>query len=129
MPGPEWLRTRYPQEKWTSAFTANVSIGQGYVLTTPLQLAVMAARVATGKAVVPVLVRPREGAVPATFASLGLAPASLDAIRSGMIACVNESGGTGIAARCFSGFRAEDTDTDSTTEGGEGDCKCFGKHI
>ena len=42
---------------WRIGDTINASIGQGYVLTSPLQLAVMAARIATGRAVVPRLIR------------------------------------------------------------------------
>src|SRR3982751_2235191 len=30
MPGPEWMQVHHPQERWSSAQTANVSIGQGY---------------------------------------------------------------------------------------------------
>ncbi|MEA3210882.1 MAG: penicillin-binding protein 2 [Chthoniobacter sp.] len=48
MPGPEWMKLRYPQLKWTSAHTANVSIGQGYVLASPLQMAMAYAAVANG---------------------------------------------------------------------------------
>ena len=39
MPGPEWMQVHYPRERWTQAYTANVSIGQGYTLVSPLQLA------------------------------------------------------------------------------------------
>ena len=48
MPGPEWMRVHYPQEKWSTAYTANVSIGQGYVLASPLQMAMAYATVANG---------------------------------------------------------------------------------
>ena len=48
MPGPEWMKTRYPQLKWTSAHTANVTIGQGYVLASPLQMAMAYCAVANG---------------------------------------------------------------------------------
>src|SRR6184192_1391074 len=48
MPGPEWMQVHHPQERWTSAQTANVSIGQGYTLVSPLQLAVAYAAVANG---------------------------------------------------------------------------------
>ena len=47
-PGPEWMRIHYPSERWTSAYTANVSIGQGYDLVSPLQLAMVYATVANG---------------------------------------------------------------------------------
>lgn len=48
LPGPEWMRIHYPRERWSSAYTANVSIGQGYDLVTPLQLAMVYATVANG---------------------------------------------------------------------------------
>jgi penicillin-binding protein 2 len=48
MPGPEWMKDHYPKEHWTDAYTANVSIGQGFVLATPLQLAMAYSTVANG---------------------------------------------------------------------------------
>ena len=48
MPGPEWMKAKYPKEKWSTAYTANVTIGQGYVLASPLQLAMAYATVANG---------------------------------------------------------------------------------
>src|SRR5499427_3549636 len=48
MPGPEWMQVHHPQERWSSAQTANVSIGQGYTLVSPLQLAMAYAAAANG---------------------------------------------------------------------------------
>ena len=48
LPSPDWMRIHYPRERWTSAYTANVSIGQGYDLVSPLQLAMVYATVANG---------------------------------------------------------------------------------
>jgi penicillin-binding protein 2 len=48
MPGPEWMREHRPKEKWSTAYTANASIGQGYVLASPLQLAMAYSTVANG---------------------------------------------------------------------------------
>ena len=48
LPGPDWMRIQHPNEKWSSAYTANVSIGQGYDLATPLQMAMAYATVANG---------------------------------------------------------------------------------
>ena len=48
LPGPDWMRIQHPNEKWSSAYTANVSIGQGYDLTTPLQMAMAYATIANG---------------------------------------------------------------------------------
>src|SRR5204862_374083 len=47
LPGPDWMRIHYPRERWSQAYTANVSIGQGYDLVTPLQLAMVYATVAS----------------------------------------------------------------------------------
>src|SRR5690606_15345727 len=60
-------------ERWQGGETLVASIGQGFVLTTPLQLATMVARVASGTQVVPHLMRgvradaeqvPADGSVP-----------------------------------------------------------------
>jgi penicillin-binding protein 2 len=48
LPGPDWMHIHYPRERWSSAYTANVSIGQGYDLVTPLQLAMVYSTVANG---------------------------------------------------------------------------------
>jgi penicillin-binding protein 2 len=48
MPGPEWVKKNRPKERWTQAQTANLSIGQGFLLVTPLQMAVLASTVANG---------------------------------------------------------------------------------
>ncbi len=57
VPDPEWKMKRYKQ-KWAGGDTINCSIGQGYVLATPLQLAVMTSRMASGKMVKPRLFVP-----------------------------------------------------------------------
>lgn len=48
LPGPLWMSINHPRERWSSAYTANVSIGQGYVLVSPLQLAMCYVAVANG---------------------------------------------------------------------------------
>lgn len=45
LPNPSWKREYY-NDVWTKGDTINMSIGQGYVLANPLQLATMAARIA-----------------------------------------------------------------------------------
>lgn len=47
MPDPDWKRIRYG-ENWSTGDTYNASLGQGYVLVTPLQLTSMVATVANG---------------------------------------------------------------------------------
>ena len=74
----------------------NASIGQGYVLANPLQLAVMAARIASGRAIVPrLLLRPAARRSPSRSASI---PSISRIVRDAMFAVVND-GGTGGAAR------------------------------
>src|SRR5260370_1566584 len=46
MPGPEWMQIHHPQERASQAHTANVSIGQGYTLVSPLQLSMAYAAIA-----------------------------------------------------------------------------------
>ncbi len=91
---------------WQKGDTVVVGIGQGYILMTPLQLAVMAARIANGGyAVTPTLVHQiqhRDGTtVPAAreFPSLGLSPEHMALIREGMIRVTNDSRGTAYRAR------------------------------
>src|SRR3982751_1221825 len=56
VPDPQWMIQKYHRE-WQTYDTINMSIGQGMVLINPMQLAVMAARLATGKRVVPRLLK------------------------------------------------------------------------
>ncbi len=102
MPTRDWKRATY-NEGWQAGDTLNSGIGQGFVLATPLQLATMTARIARGAAVAPRLVRAIDGeAQPdAEAPSLGLRPATLALMRDGMIAVVNEQGGTAGRARIF----------------------------
>ncbi|CUX81056.1 MAG: penicillin-binding protein 2 MrdA [Roseibaca calidilacus] len=97
-PSREW-KARTRDADWRIGDTVNVSIGQGYVLTTPLQLAIMTARLASNRAVVPRLLRdPLERAVPQA-ASLDLRPEWLDMIRRGMAQSVNDRRGTAYSSR------------------------------
>lgn len=94
-PTKDWKLKRHGKD-WLIGDTINASIGQGYVLASPLQLAVMVSRVASGRAVVPRLVRARNGVeVPAPEApKLDIDPAHLAVARRGMWAVVNGSHGT-----------------------------------
>src|SRR4030095_5191982 len=59
MPSPTWLAKKY-HRKWQGYDSANTSIGQGYVLINPLQLAVMPARMGSGLLVQPQLLMKKE---------------------------------------------------------------------
>jgi len=92
-------------ERWQPGETVVCAIGQGFVAATPLQLAVMTARIANGGyAVEPWLVRPPTGrAVPTTPApSLGISPLSLALVREGMFEVVNGERGTARAQKLLS---------------------------
>lgn len=103
VPDPAWKRGRF-NRGWLGGETLLAGIGQGYVLATPLQMAVMTARLASGRAVVPQFVRPGRGQVRAPFADLGVRPELIRAVRRAMSAVVNEDGGTGGTARLDAGL-------------------------
>jgi penicillin-binding protein 2 len=89
---------------WQQGETLNTGIGQGSVLATPLQLATMAARLATGRKVVPHLVRseklpPGGDRRAPNFAPMGITAHAVALVLDGMNAVVNEQGGTAYAAR------------------------------
>jgi len=94
MPSPKWLEKKY-HRKWQGYDTANTSIGQGYVLINPLQLAVMPARLAAGKLLQPRLLM-TGGRKPAP--NIDADPAHLAIIREAMAAVVNGSG-TAVASK------------------------------
>lgn len=100
MPDPAWkLRAR--KDSWRDGDTFNVGIGQGAVLTTPLQLCVMTARLANGgKAVMPHVIRSFGGVerVLPPPEDMGLDPAHVAIVHSGMDAVTNQ-GGTGARSR------------------------------
>ncbi len=93
IPDPKWKQNRYKME-WYMGDTINTSIGQGYVLVTPLQLAVMTARIVTGKRVQPTLIYTEK---PVELESLGIAEEHIKVIREGMRKVTNEAGGTAFA--------------------------------
>jgi penicillin-binding protein 2 len=93
MPNPEWLKKKYDRE-WQGYDSANTSIGQGYVLINPMQLAVMPARLASGKLLQPRLLMTKGQPAP----SLQADPEHLEIIRKAMTAVVNGSG-TAVASK------------------------------
>ncbi len=97
MPTPAWKRGKLGRN-WLGGETVLAGIGQGYVLTSPLQLAVMTARAATGYAVTPTLVRPERGRQAPSFPPLGINDRHLKAVQRALRAVVEEPGGTGSRA-------------------------------
>jgi penicillin-binding protein 2 len=93
IPDPDWMMRKY-HRKWQGYDTVNMSIGQGMVLINPLQLAVMASRLATGKRVIPRLLKSKP-VVPQT--QLAVDQDHLDFIRKAMWGVVDH--GTAAAAK------------------------------
>lgn len=90
MPDSAWKLRKYDQQ-WSQSDTLNASIGQGYVILNPLQLAVMAARIASGKQVHPHLIQ-GEGT---RTGDLGYDPAHFEKVRRAMWEVVNGAGTAG----------------------------------
>jgi penicillin-binding protein 2 len=92
VPGRDWKRANY-DTGWRSGETIITAIGQGYLLTTPLQLAVMTASLANGgKLVTPRITRTTEAVLPAT--ELAIKPEHLAVVQRGMYRAVNRPNGT-----------------------------------
>ena len=93
VPDPAWKLAKYDRE-WQNFDTVNATIGQGYMLANPLQLAVMSARLATGRHVMPKLLlnAPRQG-----FEKVDFAPEHVTYVRQAMSDVVNGPGTAGRA--------------------------------
>jgi len=93
VPDPAWKLKKYDQQ-WQPYDTVNASIGQGYYLTSPLQLAVMATRLATGRVVTPSMIKTKENK---RFGSLDFNREQIAYIRQAMSDVVNGPGTAGRA--------------------------------
>lgn len=99
-PTKAWKNQKYGTD-WVVGDSLNASIGQGFVLASPLQLAVMTARLATGKSVTPRLLKSVDGVETPSGAgeSLGLNENNLRQVRAAMHDVSNTSSGTGYKMR------------------------------
>jgi penicillin-binding protein 2 len=93
VPDSVWLKKKFNRE-WGTFDSLNATIGQGYVSVSPLQLAVMAARIASGRALVPRLLLTNHKPDPL----LPFTPEQLAIVRKGMDLVVNGSG-TAVRSR------------------------------
>ena len=100
MPDKAWKRESY-DEGWRIGDSLNASIGQGYVLASPLQLAVMTARLASGTAIVPRLVKSVDSIETEVKGTdpLGFDENHLRMVRKGMYMVSNSSRGTAFGSR------------------------------
>ncbi len=120
LPGPKWLTAKGLEQLATSrGQIANTSIGQGMVLASPLQMAMVCATVANGGiSYYPRMISrvvndngedlmgedgrlavPVEPRVRADLRTMGLSSEDIEVVRRGMWRVVNEAGGTGSKAR------------------------------
>jgi penicillin-binding protein 2 len=101
VPSDEWKR-KVIKQPWVGGDTLNTSIGQGFVLATPLQMALVTARIANGGIPIkPYLVRNHN--IFKQFDTLKneplIAEAHIKFVQEGMRRVVNEPGGTAYGKR------------------------------
>ena len=108
VPDSAWKRRKfaenpdlYMRPDWTESDTLNASIGQGYLILNPLQLATMAACVASGRKVRPRLIA-GEGTAPQP---LPYAEEHFARVRAGMDEVVNGAGTAGRSRLPFPDIR------------------------
>ncbi len=100
VPDTAWKMRRFKQE-WTQADTLNASIGQGYVLVSPFQLAVATARIASSRALLPSLIIDK----PKPPLRLEFPEEHLAIVRAGMDEVVNGAGTAGASRLQLDGIR------------------------
>ena len=93
VPDPAWKLEKYGRE-WQAYDTVNATIGQGYMLANPLQLAVMASRLASGRHVEPHLLF---GESKGQFPPADFAPEHVALVRKAMSDVINGPGTAGRA--------------------------------
>ncbi len=93
VPDPEWKQRKFGRE-WQPFDTVNATIGQGYMLSSPLQLAVMASRLATGRHVMPRLTLDTP---PSGFGEIDFPTDQVTYVRQAMSDVVNGPGTAGRA--------------------------------
>jgi penicillin-binding protein 2 len=107
VPNDQWKRQLYA-ESWTTGDSYNMGIGQGFVLSTPLQVLVASSAVANGgKVVEPQVVyqmTDANGGLQHDFApqirrELPISPENMNLLQQGMWAVVNTTEGTGAASK------------------------------
>ena len=88
IPDPAW-KQMMKRGPWYKGDTVNASIGHGDVLVTPIQLAQLACRLASGKQIKPSLIKNDDR----VFEELNIKPEYLEIVRKGMVDAVNDPSG------------------------------------
>ena len=100
LPSKSWKKNTQ-NESWYTGDTLNSGIGQGYLLSTPIQIAIMTARIATGLEIKPSLLKAIDGK-PVKYDKhklLDIKKSTLDIIRQAMFGVVNNKTGTAFNSR------------------------------
>jgi penicillin-binding protein 2 len=91
VPSPQWKRSR-GYGRWTDGDTANLAIGQGYLLVTPLQINALTASLATRRERTRPTILRRDSIILSLF-PLGLSDDCYGALLEGMVGCVDYGSG------------------------------------
>ena len=102
VPTAAWKQKKY-KSKWQYGDTINYVIGQGYVLCTPMQLAIMGARLATRTKIVPTFSQPKSKV---HFDKLDIDERALNIVCDAMIKTMNMPYGTGYYASISNGINS-----------------------
>ncbi len=119
VPTRKWKKNRF-NERWYKGETVSYSIGQGYLLVTPLQVARMISVFANnGYLVTPHLVKTIGSVSIDEYEkkSTGISARSLDTVKQGMRKCVNDRRGTGMKAKLDDVVVSGKTGTAQTSRG------------
>ena len=116
VPDCDWKMRTY-HEKWFLGDLAQMSIGQGMLLVSPLQMALVAGAIGTGYRVTPHL----KAGLPPVRVPLPFPSAHLDVIREGMrLVVAGEGANRGSGWRCGEGLEVEVSGKTGTAEVGRG---------
>jgi len=94
VPSKEWKQNKL-KSKWTIGDTLNLSIGQGFLLATPIQLARFATAIASNGR----LYLPRIAKSTPSYSQINIDQKYLDILKEGMFKAVNTMGGTAYYSR------------------------------
>ena len=100
IPNKSWKKFN-KKETWFTGDTLNSGIGQGFILSTPIQIAIMTARIATGLEINPFLIKAIDGRPikKNKQQSLDISESTLNIIRKAMFGVVNNKKGTAFDSR------------------------------
>jgi len=118
VPTRNWKKKRFG-ENWYKGDTVNYSIGQGYLLCSPLQIVRMMSVFANGGYLVKPYVVEKIGGIPVSSGAridLNISPGSLEIIRDALRKVVNDPRGTGMKARLDNVVVAGKTGTAQTSK-------------